>query len=192
MKPLLEIRTIPMSVEYKINKARYEIINTDASVEITHNKSGIKMQMKPIKLKLDTVETNGLDGDFLRNGIKSTYVAKVNYAEESNMMLNINIRDNPIPEILLNKFSSDVNFNLEFVPTVGSEMSWDPQELSIKYEMDKLNFDWKINRPEINFIPGNIEIIIKEYPRVEINYTGKPIYVPASADPDYKPIDTFA
>ena len=55
-------------------------------------------------------------------------------------MLNINIRDNPIPEIALKKFSSDVNFNLEFVPTVGAEMSWDPQELSIKYEMDKLNF----------------------------------------------------
>ena len=85
MKPLLEIRTIPMSVEYKINKARYEIVNTNASVEITHNKSGIKMQMKPIKLKLDTVETKyssdstksvGLIGDFSKKGIKSTYVAK--------------------------------------------------------------------------------------------------------------------
>lgn len=200
MEPLLEMRTIPMSMEFKINKAHYEIKNSNASVEITRNEGGLEMHVKPIKLNIDTVDARcsvGIksvirsDGDFAKQGIKSAYEATASFAEEGNMMLDIRIKDNPIPEIAIQKFNSEISFNLGVTPSVGSEITWDPQEISIKYEMDKLNFDWKINRPQINFIPGSIEFIINEYPRVEINYIGTPIYVPPSADPNYKPIDTF-
>jgi len=201
MKPLLEIRNIPISIEYKTSKAHYEIVNTLASVEITHSKSGLEMQMKPIRLNFDTIEASnsiGITsviksvGDFSKKGLKATYDATASYAEEGNMMLNISVMGRPITEIALNKFNSDVSFNLGLNQTVGNEISWEPTELKIKYELDKFNLDWKINRPEFKFIPGNIEFIIKEYPRLEINYVGKPIYVPPSGDPDYKPIDTFA
>jgi len=201
MEPLLQIRTIPISIEYKINKAHYEIVNTEASVEITTNNSVLEMQMKPLKLNLNTINTESsskkdgtirLDKYSPGKGVRATYEAKNSYTVESNKMLNINITDKLIPEIALRKFSSDISFNLSLVEPINSEISWEPQELTIKYEINKMNFDWKIRRPEINFIPGNIEFIIKEYPRLEINYIGKPIYVPASADPDYKPIDTFA
>ena len=201
MEPLLEIRSIPMSIEFKINKARYEINNTNASVEITRNEGGLEMHMKPIKLNIDTVEARYSAGiksamrsveDFAKEGRKAAYQATATYAKEGDMMLDVHIMDNPIPEIALQKFNSDVSFNLGFSPSVGPEISWDPQEISIRYEMDKLNFDWKINRPEIKFIPGSIEFIINEYPRVEINYTGSPIFVPPSADPNYKPVDTYA
>jgi len=201
MEPLLEIRTIPMSMEFKINKAHYEIVNSNASVEITRSsEGGLEMHVKPIKLNIDTVDARCSVGvnsvirsvdDFAKQGIKSAYEATASYAEEGNMMLDIRIMDNPIPEIAIQKFNSEISFNLGATPSAGSEISWDPQEISIKYEMDKLNFDWKINRPQINFIPGSIEFIINEYPRVEINYIGTPIFVPPSADPNYKPIDTF-
>lgn len=201
MKPLLEIRTIPMSMEFKINKAHYEIINSNASVEITRDKGGLEMHAKPIKLNIDTVESRYSAGiksvfrsveDFAKKGVKAAYEATASYAREGDMMLDIRIMGNPIPEIAIQKFNSEVSFNLGFTPSVGPEITWDPQEISIKYEMDKLNFDWKINRPQINFIPGSIEFKINEYPRVEINYIGTPIFVPPSADPNYKPVDTFA
>lgn len=201
MKPLLEIRTIPISMEFKISKAHYEVINSNASVEITRDKGGLEMHVKPIKLNIDTVEARYSAGiksvfrsveDFAKKGVKAAYEATASYAREGDMMLDIRIMDNPIPEIAIQKFNSEVSFNLGFAPSVGPEITWDPQEISIKYEMDKLNFDWKINRPQINFIPGSIEFKVNEYPRVEINYIGTPIFVPPSADPNYKPIDTFA
>lgn len=201
MEPVLEIRTIPILMELKINKARYEIANDNPSVEITRNKGRFEIHTKPIKLNVDTVETRYSAGiksamrsveDFAKQGVKAAYEATASYVEEGNMMLDINIIDNPIPEIALKKFNSEVSFNLGFTPSVAPEISWDPQELSIRYEMDKLNFDWKINKPQMDFIPGNIEFIVKEYPRVEINYIGTPIFVPPSSDPNYKPIDTMA
>lgn len=52
-------------------------------------------------------------------------------------------------------------------------------------EMDKLNFEFKLSNGDFEFILGSIEMNITQYPDVIIEYIGKPIYVPPSADPDY-------
>jgi hypothetical protein len=64
--------------------------------------------------------------------------------------------------------------------------------MEIRYEMDKLNFDWKIERGEFKFTPGDIKFTVKQRPDVIIKYTGGPIYVPRSSDPNYKPVDVQA
>jgi len=198
--PLLEIRTIPMSFEFKINKARYEIANVNASFEMTRDKGGLQMKMRPTKLNIDTVEARYSAGiksvmrsveDYAKKGIQAAYEATATYAREGNLMLDINIMDNPIPEIAMRKIISDFNFNLGFIPETGADISWDIGGISINFEMDKLNFDWNIERPQINFIPGSIEFTVKEYPSVEINYIGTPIFVPPSANPNNKEIDTL-
>ncbi len=198
--PLLEIRTIPMSFEFKINKARYEIANVNASFEMTRDEGGLQMKMRPTKLNIDTVEARYSAGiksvmrsveDYAKKGIQAAYEAAATYAREGNLMLDINIMDNPIPEIAMRKIISDFNFNLGFIPEVGPDISWEIGGISMNFEMDKLNFDWNIERPQINFIPGSIEFIVKEYPSVEINYIGTPIFVPPSANPNYKEIDTL-
>ncbi len=201
IKPVLEMRTIPISMEFKINKAHYEIVKDNASIKIKNSNGCIEMQMEPIKLNLDICELNSgnngkksknLEFEYSKQGIKENYEATASYSEEGYMTVNIQITGKPVSDVELQKFNSDVNFNMGYSPAVNNDTSWEPKDISIKYEMDKLNFDWKLNRPEINFIPGNIEFIIKEYPSIEINYIGTPIFVPPSADPDYKPIDTFA
>jgi len=199
IEPLIEIKTIPMSMEFKINKARYELVSTNATFELTRQKGGLQMQMKPTKLNIDTVEARYSAGiksamrsvdDSVQKGIQAAYEATATYAEEGNLMLDINFMDNPIPEIALRKFLSDVEFNIGFIPEVGPDISYQAGELSINFEMDKLDFDWNIKRPKINFIPGSIEFIINEYPSVEINYVGTPIYVPPSSNPYNKSIHT--
>jgi hypothetical protein len=78
-----------------------------------------------------------------------------------------------------------MNVNVDFLPSVGPEISWEPGELSIRYEMDKLNFDWRINPAQLEFIPGDIQISVKQHPDVIIKYVGGPLYVPPSSDPNY-------
>lgn len=200
MEPLLEIRTIPMSFEMKINKARYEIATTNATFELKRNKGGFDMQMKPTKLNIDTVEARYSAGiksvmrsvqDFARKGVQAGYQATATYAKEGNMMLDINIMENPIPEIAMKKFISDVDFNLGFAPEVGPDITWDIGGISMNFKMDDLDFDWNVEKPAITFIPGSIEFIVKEYASIEINYIGTPIFVPPSANPNYKELDTF-
>lgn len=201
IEPLLEIKTIPMSFELKVNNARYEIATTDATFEMTRDKGGLQMRMRPTRLNIDTVEARYSAGiksaarsveDFAEKGVQAAYEATANYAREGNLMLDVSIMDNPIPEIAMRKFFSDVNFKLGFIPETGPDISWDIGGVSMNFEMDKLDFDWNIERPKIEFIPGSVEFIVKEYPRVEINYIGTPIFIPPSANPYNKEIDTLA
>lgn len=64
--------------------------------------------------------------------------------------------------------------------------------MNIRFEMDKLNFDWRVNQTKFEFIPGDIEINVKQKAEVIIKYIGGPLYVPPSADPDYEPVDVKA
>lgn len=78
------------------------------------------------------------------------------------------------------------DFTLARIPTVGPDISWSEPDLRIRYDMEKLNFDWKIQNGDFEFIPGTIEFSITQRPDVIIEYIGGPIYVPKSADPNFE------
>ena len=78
---------------------------------------------------------------------------------------------------------------LDFLPDPGAEITWDAGEMNIRYEMDKLNIDWRMNEGSFEFIPGDIEFTVTQRPDVVIKYLGGPIYVPPSSDPNYEPVD---
>ena len=50
----------------------------------------------------------------------------------------------------------------------------------------------RMNNAKFEFIPGDIEITVKQQPDVIIKYVGGPLYVPPSADPNYTPTDVEA
>ena len=78
---------------------------------------------------------------------------------------------------------------MTFLPSTGPDISWDAGELNIRYEMDKLNFDWRSGNGDVEFIPGDIEFTVTQRPDVIIKYIGGPVYVPPSAEPGYEPLD---
>lgn len=189
VKPLLEMKSIPMSIEYKINNARYEIVNVNVPVEITQNNNVYEMRMEPAKLNMDKIEVeysqvydNSVSDvkKVSQQGNSSLYEVSSSYADKGNFKLDIKILKNTNSKIAIKRFESDVNFNLS---------SWEPQDISLKYDFNSINFGVNGDNSQFKFIPGNIEFIIKEYPRIEYKYLGEPIYVPESANPNYKPID---
>jgi hypothetical protein len=47
--------------------------------------------------------------------------------------------------------------------------------------------DWDTNpSAQLEFVPGSVEFIVNQRPRLEIEYTGEPIYFPRSAAPGYE------
>ncbi len=198
MKPLIEIQTVPISIEYKVNPATTQRKEMMAEVEVTRNKGGLTIQSRPIQLNVDSFEARNSISPTARRSIEqlaqigkqAAYEATARFASEGNMLLNIHLDQNPLAQIAENRMAvNDKQFNIGFLPDKPVDISWTPPELNINYEIDKLNFDWKTNRAEFEFIPGNIEFTIKNYPEVIIKYVGDPIYVPPSANPNYQPVD---
>lgn len=192
MDPLLKIQTVPCVLEFRAQPARMEMQQPEARLEITRDKKGLTIESEPIKIQLDTTEARSSIGmksvrkaidEAAKRGVQLGYEAIGRIAEDGNFLMDIHLKQNTIPALAAKSIDLNLETMIGFSPSTGPEISWNGPDLQMKYEMDKLNFDWRTNRPELKFIPGKLEFIIKEYPDVVIEYMGEPIYVPPSAAP---------
>lgn len=203
MYPLIEITTVPIEIEMKVTPAKVEYTRGTADLEISRGDgSGLSIKSRPIKLNIDTFEArNSVVPTAMRSveqyaqqGQQASYTATATYAQQGQMLL-----DAKIGQDMIGQFAADAqmknykeNVGIKFLPTTGPEITWDPGEMHIRYEMDKLNFDWRVNQPQFEFTPGDIELSVTQQPDVIIKYVGGPLYVPPSSDPDYQPVDVEA
>ncbi len=202
MYPLIEIKTVPIEIEMKVTHAKMEYSRGTADLEISRGDGGLSIKSRPIKLNIDTFEArNSITPTAVRSieqyaqkGQQASYTATATYAQQGQMLLEAKIGQD-----MITQFAADAqmknykpNVGLDFLPKTGPEITWDPGEMHIRYEMDKLNFDWRVNQPQFEFTPGDIELSVTQQPDVVIKYIGGPIYVPPSSDPDYTPVDVEA
>ncbi|MGB5822842.1 MAG: DUF6470 family protein [Proteocatella sp.] len=194
MGPLIKITNVPIAYELKINNARLERKSGTAELEMTTDKGGLRIESQNIKVNIDTFEarnsvvpTAGRSIEqAAEKGRVAAYEATARFSSEGKLLMDAKLDGNALNQIFKNRAQLPTGeFELEFTPKAGAEITWSEPNISIEYEMDKLNFEFKISNGDFEFIPGSIEINITQYPDVIIEYLGKPIYVPASADPEY-------
>ena len=199
MKRLIEITTVPIQIEMKTTNAKLEYARATAEMEISREKNGLKIKSRPIKVNIDTFEArNSLSPTLARyleqnaeRGKQAAYEATATYANQGQLLLETRIGEELVTKFAQDAMMKDVktNVGIDFLPDPGPEITWDPGELSIRYEMDKLNFDWKMGEGSFEFTPGDIEFTVTQRPDIIIKYLGGPIYVPPSSDPNYVPVD---
>lgn len=202
MTPLIEIKSVPIEIEMKVSHAKLEYTRGTADLEISRSDGGLSIKSSPIRLNIDTFEArNSVVPTTARSiqegaekGKQAAYQATATYAQQGQLLLKAQIGQEMVTQFAADAMARDVktNVGIRFIPTVPAEIGWDPGELNIRFEMDKMNFDWRLNRTQFEFVPGDIEISVTQYPDVVIKYIGGPLYVPPSADPNYEPIDVKA
>lgn len=201
MDQLIKITTVPIQYELRINNARLEYSNSKAELEIHKNDGGLSIKSRPVKLQLSSFEArNSVTPTTMRSvaqsaqkGMTAAYSATAQMAQEGNLMLKADIGEEVITQIAKQRTAQPTGeFEMGFTPKAPVDINYEAPDLTINYEMDKLNFDLKIQNGNFEFIPGNIEMSITQQPDVVIEYIGGPLYVPPSADPNYEPLDVRA
>ena len=202
MKPLIEITTIPIQIEMKTTNARLEYARGTAEMEISRDEGGLSIKSRSTRINIDTYEArNSVSPTLARRleqdaqkGQQAAYQATSTYVDQGQMMMKTKWGEEVITQFAEQAMMKNVilGVGMDFLPKVGPEITWDPGEMNIRYEMDKLNFDWKINKGDFQFTPGDIEFTVTQKPEVIIKYVGGPIYVPPSADPNYESVDVRA
>lgn len=200
MEQLLNIKTVPIQIDIKVNHARLEYTRGTADLEITRDNGGLNIHSRPIRLRLDTFEArNSLSPTTMRSveqsaqkGQQAVFDSMAQASRQGKLLLQAKVGQELVTQFSKESTQINTDFKMTWLPSTGPNIQWDDAEMSIRYEMDKLNFNWKINEGNYNFIPGNVEISVAQQPDVIIEYVGGPLYVPPSADPDYKPIDVNA
>ena len=198
MKPLIEITTVPIQIEMRTTHAKLEYARGTAEMEVTRDKGGLQIKSRPIRVNIDTFEArNSITPTLARSleqnaqkGQQAAYTATATFAQEGKLMMETKLGEEVITKLARDAYKDNIrDVALDFLPSVGPEITWDVGEMNIRYEMDKLNFDWKIGGGSFEFTPGDIEFTVTQRPEVLIKYVGGPIYVPPSADPNYEPVD---
>lgn len=196
---LLQITTIPISIEIKVTNAKLERAE-DAQmpkVNITSQNGSYVMKAEPLRINIDTYEArkslgygNMTDGDMLARkaseGFTLAFQGTAKVASEGDQLA----RGMSASEIAIQnaRAGATVETIMEFLPKSGADITFDGGTLNIDYQVGSQDFDWDIAQSvPMEFVPGSVEFIIRDRPRVEIEYIGGPIYVPASADPNYEP-----
>ena len=202
MEQLIEITRVPIEIEMRTSRAHLEYAKGSAELEITRDKGGMSIKSRPIQLNMDTFEmrssitptpTQSIQ-QTAQKGQQAAYTATASYAQEGELYLKAQNGEDVQAQLVQTAISPQMFSQpaMDFIPKEGPEISWDPAEMNIRFEMDKLNFDWRVNQTKFEFIPGDIEISVKQKPEVIIKYIGGPLYVPPSADPNYEPVDVQA
>ena len=198
MKPLIEITTVPIQIEMRTTHAKLEYARGTAEMEVTRDKGGLQIKSRPIRVNIDTFEArNSITPTLARSleqnaqkGQQAAYTATATFAQEGKLMMETKLGEEVITKLARDAYKDNIrDVAMDFLPSVGPEITWDVGEMNIRYEMDKLNFDWKIGGGSFEFTPGDIEFTVTQRPEVLIKYVGGPIYVPPSADPNYEPVD---
>lgn len=201
MQPLIEIQTIPIEIQMKVTDARLEYARGTANLEISRDKGGLQIRSQPIQVNIDTFEArNSIVPTTMRSieqkaqqGRQAAYEATASISREGRMMMEATVDGQVIPNLARQAvLERPANLNIQFLPSTGPEISWSGGELSVQYEMDKLNFDWRMEQMQFTFVPGDIEFTMTQRPDVVIKYVGGPLYVPLSSDPNYEPMDVKA
>lgn len=195
MTPLLEIKRVPIEIEMNISHAKLEYTHGTAELEISKNNDTLHIKSKSIRLNMDRFESSGRTVSARSTDVaykgknNATYKATARYEQSGDLLLKAKLGQGLPVQFTQNtkEYSQVQNVNL---PANNSAI--DTTELNIRFEMDKLNFDWHNSTYNFEFTPGNIEISVTQQPEVIIKYIGGPIYVPPSSDPEYEPIDTRA
>ncbi len=195
---LLQITTIPISIEIKVTNAKMELSDDiHPKVNITTENGELVMKAEPLKINLDTYEArkslgygNMTDGDLLAKkaseGFTIAYQGTAKVASQGNQLA----RGASVADLAVQnaRAGATVETIMEFLPKEGADITFDGGKLSIDYQMGSQEFDWDVNTSvPMEFIPGSVELIVRDRPRVEIEYIGEPLYVPPSSNPNYEP-----
>ena len=199
MGPLIEITTVPIQIEMKTTNAKLEYARGTAEMEISRDNGNLSIKSRPVKVQIDTFEArNSITPTLARSleqnaqkGHESAYEATATYANQGQLLLKAQVGEEMVTQFAKDAMMKDVktNVGIQFLPSVPPEITWDPGEMNIRYEMDKLSIDWEMNEGGFEFTPGDIEFTVTQRPEVIVKYIGGPIYVPPSSDPNYEPVD---
>ena len=196
MRPLLQIQSIPIAIEYRVTPAQVERRTAHAEVEIQRNRGGLQIRTRPIQLNIDSFEArNSVVPTAMRSienyaslGRQAALQGTGTLAHEGTVMLDIHLRESPIPRLAAERLARNTpEFNINWLPDQPVNMDWIPGELHIEYHFDQIDANWQTNQSGFEFTPGSIEFVVAQHPQVIIEFVGEPIFVPPSANPNYQP-----
>lgn len=192
---LLKITHIPIKYQFEVEHSRLEVKPADnPQVDISQQPAQLNMRSQNIQIRMDSSDlrhslgfrtemARALEG--AQKGRQAVPQAMADYVQMGNQMAQIQ-NHTTIGQIIQQRMLQQPTTQTVFLPGAPTQISWDPNQLDVDYQPGDLNFDWKTMRSIMEYVPGRFRMDILQYPKIQIEYLGEPMYVPPSAAPNYQ------
>ncbi|MDD3428660.1 MAG: DUF6470 family protein [Oscillospiraceae bacterium] len=198
MKSLLEYTVVPLKYEYKMQHAQLKPQDTAQMPKHTMQKTGGNLQIRQsqAQIRQDSTQfrstlgykgTAEVNGEWAQRSVQAAAEATEAYAAIGNQIRHIENKGTTLADAYYNQAMQRLSGgNLAVTPLAAIETSFTGGGAEINYQQAKLQFDWSISQVRREFVPASFKLNISQYNSIKFEYVGKPIYVPASADPEYE------
>ena len=172
----IQIRTTMGQIGIRTEKANIEIENSLPKMTIRRKQAEFRIKSKPSKFKLDQSQYLVASGNMTTLFLSSTRFQKARQktldairriAEEGDLLMEIEKKNNPIPEIALKNTIKETSVNIAKFPQ--NKIIWEKGYFELEWTPDELEFDWEINKPVIKASRPKVEIYMKRWPSIEIS-----------------------
>lgn len=193
IRPLLNITTTPARYEYEVQRARLQISQEKPKVERTSRRASLNMRRQSGRVEMNSVRRRsdmGFKGVVDRanyegdQGKQAAATATGNYASLGNQIINAH-KGATIPDSVWGQVMSRSQGDLVLMPLSPVELNYIPAQLAADFTPGEMSANWNVGRAKLDFVPGAFSLNFTQYASVNIEYTGGPLYVPASADPNF-------
>lgn len=193
---LLKITSTPIRLSMTSQRARLDCQLPSSEAGIIQNPGHLNMKSETVKVNIDTSRSwdsmgystaRGLADAAAQAGLEAAREATAQYSRVGNQMMQI--QDGiSVPDIMKNQMLAQTNVTtgIGFIPSVPPDITWTPADLTIGYTPAQVEFHPKTQTQPAVYIPGELSINVEQYPKVEIEYIGEPMYVPPSSSPFYE------
>jgi len=177
--PFISVQSQKGKIGIHSERGQYEIRRPQPVLNVSSSKPEIIAHNRPGQLNVDNSLTwDALDGGNIEafwHRIYSQYkqVAQRNIAqivERGNQMGDLRIKGDPIPSMALDEFiegAPDLQVFGE-ASVDNTKFQYIPNDVNIQFIPGKLDVKAQIQRPEINFHRGSVNIYMEQYPKVTI------------------------
>ncbi len=145
--------------------ATLEIERTPGQLSIDQTKAREDMDLKNISKRIE---------EFAQRGYEDWLSGLARMSQEGDNLMRIESGGNPIPEhAKINSENPIYEFNIGFVPSANSvKINYQPGDVKLNWKTSKPEIDVKINKPTHNYTPGKVEINMKQWPTLTIDFAG--------------------
>lgn len=191
MEQLLRISTTNAQLAYNVNHGGLSQRTENPTYSMNRQKGGLSIESTLPKLNIDQKaafdSVNPSVSASIRQAAQKGHQAADSATQESSdharMFKNAQVGEDVIGQISRNTLSVDTNVNVDFLPKAPPEFTFEPGQLQMSYEMDKLAFDWRVQQRDVDFVATEIDFHMAQRPSINIEYIGGPVYVPKAYVP---------
>lgn len=179
--PQIRIQTTPTKIGMDSKQAKLMIEQPKAKVDIRQEFSKVEISHSNAEILIDQSRAFKAYGVYspleLTKNISeqskqeaSKAVAKI--VETGNRLAAIQNKQNPIPDIARENMFNYPQINvLGEASRLNVDINVKPGKLDMKWHGGKAHINITPQYPKFNYVPGNLDIYVKQYPTLKIDFT---------------------